>query len=397
MQELKKGLDPMMQSVKVVADDIFTRVSNSLQKGQGKLEDLLAEMEKEATKEGVQEERVVWTALEKVLTEQYSSYPDDFFEGLAKMKTSPHVAGVAKKILDQRRAKKPEFAMDAELSALWLTYTGRAQEAVRLAAKEARNMKHNFVSTSHLMSGLIREGTGVGAHVMKQVFKVDHAKLIQSIKNNMDGLEVSSDQELKLTNRARATLFRAKEEADSRKDTKVGTEHILLALTGEMIEGTPQSPIRQLTGPGSNIDPQQIRNEVERLLALPSAASTARRNAPPTPSYGFSKTPPTEICGEPVEQADAPPAAATPTASASWGDINPPKPKNVIPDGFALSIADKLVKIDIRGKDFAILVFGRDQALLSSMNIEEIEKTAGMLKVEIAFEVERQLKEKGLI
>ena len=51
-------------------------------------------------------------------------------------------------------------------------FTNRARHAVVLAQEEARRMQHNYIGTEHVLLGLIKEGEGVAAEVLKQ-----HAEL----------------------------------------------------------------------------------------------------------------------------------------------------------------------------------------------------------------------------
>jgi len=47
-------------------------------------------------------------------------------------------------------------------------FTERARQVVVLAQEEARTLKHNYIGTEHILLGLIREGEGVAAQVMRQ-------------------------------------------------------------------------------------------------------------------------------------------------------------------------------------------------------------------------------------
>jgi ClpA/ClpB-like protein len=48
-------------------------------------------------------------------------------------------------------------------------YTPRVKKALALAAKEAKALNHKYVGTEHLLLGLIREGDGVAARVLKEL------------------------------------------------------------------------------------------------------------------------------------------------------------------------------------------------------------------------------------
>jgi excisionase family DNA binding protein len=47
--------------------------------------------------------------------------------------------------------------------------TPRAQRVIELAAEEARRLNHHYIGTEHFLLGLIREGDGIAAHVLKNL------------------------------------------------------------------------------------------------------------------------------------------------------------------------------------------------------------------------------------
>ncbi len=47
--------------------------------------------------------------------------------------------------------------------AMFGRFTERAQKAILLAQEEAKNLRHNYVGTEHLLLGLVAEGEGVAA------------------------------------------------------------------------------------------------------------------------------------------------------------------------------------------------------------------------------------------
>lgn len=46
-------------------------------------------------------------------------------------------------------------------------FTDRARRVIVLAQEEARNLKHNYLGTEHILLGLIREGEGVAAKALE--------------------------------------------------------------------------------------------------------------------------------------------------------------------------------------------------------------------------------------
>ena len=45
--------------------------------------------------------------------------------------------------------------------------TPRAKKVIELAVDEARKQSHHYIGTEHLLIGLMREGDGIGANVLK--------------------------------------------------------------------------------------------------------------------------------------------------------------------------------------------------------------------------------------
>src|ERR671922_172027 len=64
-------------------------------------------------------------------------------------------------------------------------FTPRAQQVLALARKEADRFNHNFVGTEHLLLGLLREGDGVAARVLKNL-DVDIEQTRQEILKELD-------------------------------------------------------------------------------------------------------------------------------------------------------------------------------------------------------------------
>jgi ATP-dependent Clp protease ATP-binding subunit ClpC len=50
-----------------------------------------------------------------------------------------------------------------------IPYTPRLKKALSLAAKEAKALNHTYVGTEHILLGLLREGDGVAARVLKNM------------------------------------------------------------------------------------------------------------------------------------------------------------------------------------------------------------------------------------
>ena len=66
-----------------------------------------------------------------------------------------------------------------------IPYTPRVKKVLALAAKEAKNLNHTYVGTEHLLLGLLREGDGVAARVLKNL-DVDIEQTRQEILKELD-------------------------------------------------------------------------------------------------------------------------------------------------------------------------------------------------------------------
>src|SRR5260370_6319968 len=66
-----------------------------------------------------------------------------------------------------------------------IPYTPRGKKVLALAAKEAKALNHSYVGTEHILLGLLREGDGVAARVLKSL-EVDPARTRNEIVKELD-------------------------------------------------------------------------------------------------------------------------------------------------------------------------------------------------------------------
>ncbi|MBP8305103.1 MAG: hypothetical protein KBE04_13370, partial [Phycisphaerae bacterium] len=65
-------------------------------------------------------------------------------------------------------------------------FTDRARKVMALANQEAQRFNHEYLGTEHILLGLIKEGSGVGAAVLKNLdvdlkrLRVEVEKLVQA-------------------------------------------------------------------------------------------------------------------------------------------------------------------------------------------------------------------------
>lgn len=138
-------------------------------------------------------------------------------------------------------------------------FTAEARSVVSLAEGEARSLNHEWISTEHLLLGLLGVGRGVAARVLAS-FDVGFDEVREEvIRIAGEGDEVVAG-EIPFAPRGAKVLDLAALEADGLGERCVDTAHILLGLIGET-EGV--APYILL---GFGADPDAIRLATMRLL-----------------------------------------------------------------------------------------------------------------------------------
>ncbi len=139
-------------------------------------------------------------------------------------------------------------------------FTDRARKVMQLANQEAQRFNHEYIGTEHMLLGLVKEGTGVAANVLKNLdvdlrkIRLEVEKLVQS------GPEMITMGKLPQTPRAKKVIEFSMEEARNLNHSFVGTEHLLLGLLREQ-EGVAAQVLLNL-----DIKLEDVREEVLNLL-----------------------------------------------------------------------------------------------------------------------------------
>lgn len=101
-----------------------------------------------------------------------------------------------------------------------------------MAHEEARRLRHSYIGTEHLLLGLVREGEGVAARVLRNL-GVTLPKARETVEFIVPREKHEIIGELGLTPRTKTVIILAKEEAQSLNHHYIGTEHLLLGLIRE--------------------------------------------------------------------------------------------------------------------------------------------------------------------
>ena len=139
-------------------------------------------------------------------------------------------------------------------------FTEHARNVLRLEGMEAQKMHHEHLGTEHLLLALVREREGHGHRALENL-GVTYHQLRQAVESVSGAPETDVPEEFHQTPRAKHVMAMAVEEARARKDTHLGTEHLLLALLRET-DGVAMKALATL-----KLSPKAVGEEVERLLA----------------------------------------------------------------------------------------------------------------------------------
>ena len=150
-------------------------------------------------------------------------------------------------------------------------FTERARKVMALANQEAQRFNHEYIGTEHILLGLIKEGSGVGANVLRNL-GVDLPKVRMEIEKLVKpGPDMVTMGKLPQTPRAKKVVEYAIEEARNLSHNYVGTEHLLLGLLREH-DGVAAQVLMNL-----GLKLEEVRAEVLTLLGAglePEAAAS---------------------------------------------------------------------------------------------------------------------------
>src|SRR5882757_1480053 len=139
-------------------------------------------------------------------------------------------------------------------------FTDRARKVMALANQEAQRFNHEYIGTEHILLGLVKEGSGVGANVLKNL-DVDLRKVRLEVEKLVKaGPEMVTMGKLPQTPRAKKVIEYAIEEARNLNHNYVGTEHLLLGLLREH-DGVAAQVLMNL-----GLKLEEVREEVLNLL-----------------------------------------------------------------------------------------------------------------------------------
>jgi ATP-dependent Clp protease ATP-binding subunit ClpC len=151
-----------------------------------------------------------------------------------------------------------------------IPFTPRAKKVLELALRESLHLRHNFIGTEHILLGLLREGDGVGAQIIRQhcsdlsevraavldlasTMPAEPSRGLRWLRDRVEtitgrGPERSQSVQIRTTPAADISLTQAARLAGSQP---VGSHHLLLAALAD-----PDSAAsRALTAFGVTLEP----------------------------------------------------------------------------------------------------------------------------------------------
>lgn len=111
-----------------------------------------------------------------------------------------------------------------------ISYTEQAERAIKYASKKAKEMRHPYIGTEHLLLGLRSEYSGVSGQILAQngVEEEDVLRLMDELivppENSFEGKKPEESP------RFRSILENSEKEARRLHTADVGTEHLLLSI-----------------------------------------------------------------------------------------------------------------------------------------------------------------------
>ncbi len=143
-------------------------------------------------------------------------------------------------------------------------FTDRARKVIMYGKQEAQRLGHDFLGTEHILLGLVKEGTGVAANVLKALgvdlkrIRAEVERLVQSDPSLSQNAKPSG--EVRYTPRAKRVIELALDEARSLGQSYIGTEHLLLGLLREG-QGVAAQVLQNL-----GLRLESVREEVHSFL-----------------------------------------------------------------------------------------------------------------------------------
>jgi ATP-dependent Clp protease ATP-binding subunit ClpC len=141
-----------------------------------------------------------------------------------------------------------------------LKFSPRVKDVISYSREEALRLGHEYIGVEHFLLGIIREGEGLAAQIMKQMADLQHvrAELEKSLKPTSSGKSVNLTN-IPLVKQAEKVLKITYLESKLFKSDLIGTEHLLLSILKD------EDNIATLTLHKFGINYETVKEELENM------------------------------------------------------------------------------------------------------------------------------------
>jgi ATP-dependent Clp protease ATP-binding subunit ClpC len=137
------------------------------------------------------------------------------------------------------------LTQDAEQGGEFVGYTPRTKKIIELSFHESTQMGHDHVGTEHLLIALMREGEGVGAHVLKQM-GVTLAQVLDALEDIPEDLDDDDEREERTARGSALAMYGTdltREAEGNRLDPVIGREKEIERVVQILSRRTKNNPV----------------------------------------------------------------------------------------------------------------------------------------------------------
>jgi ATP-dependent Clp protease ATP-binding subunit ClpA len=150
---------------------------------------------------------------------------------------------------------------------MWQRFTERARRVVFFSQEEAGRLGESYVSTEHLLLGLVRENDSVAARILIKM-DVSLDRIRDEVTKLVPQGAGQSSQDMQLTPSAQQAIHLSYDEARQLSNNYIGTEHLLLGLIREK-EGMAGQVLAAL-----GVELERTRDEIREIQKQPHVPTT---------------------------------------------------------------------------------------------------------------------------
>ncbi len=163
-------------------------------------------------------------------------------------------------------------------------FTDRSRKIMAFANQEAQRFNHDYIGTEHILLGMVKEGSGIAASVLKGM-QIDIRKVRLKVEALVKaGPEMVTMGKLPQTPGTKRVLESAIEKSRALGNNYIGSEHILLGLVEE------QTGIAWQVLQGFGLNTRKVRAEIFDLMGMETTPAEVGMETTPA-EVGMETTP----------------------------------------------------------------------------------------------------------